>query len=289
MKKVIHSRILLFLFSIMLIMMIIPSASATIYSTDDFEADTTGANPSDSWYTYSEDQDFLVDNVTASVGYGGTKAFYLNDSNDAVVAHSNFTIDTTTYYDNFRFRFSISDADFHYKINMTILDSSSQVLGYSVIMNTTLYFNNSGGNIMSVTIENVSWYLLYIDFNLTTDRIGCYVYNESDSSTLLGYGWGDMEDGAGIYSDVKSMRFTSDASQNSSIYIDDLRLAYTYINPNTANNLAIVGAVTALFAVAVLLQIIAVAYSGQINPYSLAMLLVTVIIGVITLQIVAGL
>jgi len=273
----------------MLIMMIIPSASATIYSTDDFEADTTGANPSDSWYTYSEDQDFLVDNVTASVGYGGTKAFYLNDSNDAVVAHSNFTIDTTTYYDNFRFRFSISDADFHYKINMTILDSSSQVLGYSVIMNTTLYFNNSGGNIMSVTIENVSWYLLYIDFNLTTDRIGCYVYNESDSSTLLGYGWGDMEDGAGIYSDVKSMRFTSDASQNSSIYIDDLRLAYTYINPNTANNLAIVGAVTALFAVAVLLQIIAVAYSGQINPYSLAMLLVTVIIGVITLQIVAGL
>lgn len=288
MKNQIHSRILLFLFSIMLVLMLLPTVSATIYYTDGFETESAGANPSDSWYTYSEDSDFLIDNITAGVGYGSSQAFYLNDSNDAVVANANFSIDTTTYYDNFRFRFSISDADFHYKINMTILDSSSQVLGYSVIMNTTLYFNNSGGNIMSATIENVSWYMLYIDFNLTTDRIGCYVYNETNSSALLGYGWGDMEDGAGTYTDVKSIRFQSEATQYSSIYIDDMRLAYTYINPNQAIQNSTVGAVTALFAVAILLQIIAFAYAGQVNPYSLAMLLVTIVLGFITLMIVSS-
>jgi len=286
MRKEKCSRMFLILVSLMLgIVMLSGTASATIYYTDDFESDTTGANPSSSWYTYSEDGDFLVDNVSTGDAYSGTKSFYLNDSDDAVVAHANFSFDTTTYYDNFYLRFSISDADFHDSINMTILDGSSQILGYAVIMNTTLYFNNSGGNIMSATIENVSWYRLYIDFNLTTNRIGCYVYNESDSSALLSSGWGDMEDGAGSYTDISSIRFTSDASTITSIYIDDMRLAYTYINPNQGVNVSIIGAVAALMGVAILLAIISIAYTGSLTPTSLVMLAVIVIIGVITIMI----
>ncbi len=289
MKKNMRSRMLLIVISLTIIMLLTPTAVATIFVNEDFESDTTGANPSSTWYTYSEDGDFSTANVSEGSAYSGSKSFYINDSANDVTSWANFSFKTVTYYDYFYFRFQIGSANWHNSTNVTYVDSSGQILGYAYIMNTTLYFNNSASNIMSVTIQNgTSWYRVYVDFNLTTDRIGCYVYNESDSSALLGYGWGDMEDGAGTYSDVQHVRFSAASSTKTSIYIDDLRRSYTYANPAQASIDAVVGAISALFAVAILLQVVAM-FAGEINPYSLIMVLVTIIIGVITLIIIAGL
>ena len=287
MKKAIHSRILLIFISLMLVMMVIPTASATIYTNEDFEDETAGNNPNSGWYTYTENNEFDIDNVTTnSSRTGGTQGFHLYDAGVDSDPFALFTFDTVTYYDTFSFYFNVS-RDNHEHLNVSFNDSSGQELARLDIGNKSLWFNSSSP-IYTSTIGNNTWYRVIIDFNLTTNRIGMYLYN--DTGIIIGYDWGDMEDGAGTYTDVASVKFWSDSSGNKVwVCIDDMSRAYTYINPNAASNLAIVAAITALFAVAILLQIVAVAYSGQVNSYSLIMLLVTIIIGVITLQIVAGL
>lgn len=289
MKKVMYSRILLILFSMMIMMMFCSSASATVYTTEGFEDDTADANPSSGWYTYSENGEFSTANVSTGSAYGGSKSFYLNDSANDATSYANFSFDTVTYYDNFYLRFQIPDKDWHNSTNISFVDSSAQTLGYISITNTTVYFNNTGSNIINATISNESWYMIYIDFNLTSDKIGCYIYNESNSSELLASGWGDMEDGAGTYANVAHVRFYVDNNTKTSIYIDDLLLAYTYINPNQATNTLIITAVSAMFAVAILLTIVGFMYSGNVTPESLILLAVVIIIGVITLMIINGL
>jgi len=284
MKKQVHSRILLFLFSIMLVLMVIPTANATIYYTEDFEDDTADSNPDDSWYTYTE-SGFQISDVTTNSSRDGTNGFLIFDDVTAD-AYSLFTIDTTTYYDTFIFYLNVSQAN-HNHLAVFFNDSGGQALAKLEINANTFWFNNTNNPIYNSTYANNLWYRFTVDLNLTTDRIGIYIYNVTAGSAV-GSGWGAMEDGAGTYTDFKTVKFFSTSGGTCWVGVDDMQLAYTHINPNQAIQDSTVGAVTALFAVAVLLQIIAFAYAGQVNPYSLAMLLVTIILGVITLMIVSG-
>ena len=276
-----------------MVMLVCGTVSATVYTTENFESDTTGANPSSGWYTYAEDGDFTTDDVSIGDAYSDTKSFYVNDSANDLMSYANFTFNTVTYYDTFYFRFKIPRGGWHTLLNVSFVDSSGQILGHISIKNHTennvdFYFNNSASGIMTQSIDTGFWYRALIDFNLTTDRIGCYLYNESNSGVLLSSGWGDMEDGAGSYTDVAGLRFSADSGKTS-MYIDDFSLAYTYINPNQASIDVTVMAIGAIFAVAILMSIITVAFSGNVTPESLIMLAVVCIIGVIALMVVAGL
>ena len=82
------------------------SVSATIYSTEDFEDEANNANPSAGWYIYSENG-FTTCNVSNANAYGGSQAFYLNDSANTVDSYATFEFATVTYYDTFSFRFNI--------------------------------------------------------------------------------------------------------------------------------------------------------------------------------------
>jgi len=280
----------------LLMMFACGTVSATIYSTDDFETDTVGGNPTSNWYSYSESSgERNIGNISTGDAYSDSRSFYINDSDIEENAFSNFTFTTVTYYDTFSFRFKIPDHNWHTQINVSILDSSNQILGSIGIANTAdekinFFFNNTGSGILSQGINDSMWYRVVIDFNLTTDRIGCYLYNETNSGALLTSGWGAMEDGAGTYVNVRRIQFFADSyHDNTSIYIDDLNRAYTYINPNQASIEAVVVAITALFAVAILLSIITMAMTGAVTPEALIGVAVTVIIGVVTLIIVSGL
>ena len=265
------------------------TVGATIYSTDDFEDDSNNTSPSEDWYSYTT-IGWNYSNTSTADAHGGSRSFRINDT-DGVDGHTWFNATANTY-DYFEFWFKVINTTQN-DIRIYFIDSGGNAICRFDIVTydagTYGWFRNYTTVLFNASLVNDTWYRFKIDFNYSTNMMQGAVYNSG--GTMINRTWGLATDGSGTvdYSNFMSFNINGYTGKTTYLYVDDLNLAYTWVNPNQATNDAIVAAMSAILAVAILLVIVTFAFAGNITPESLTYIAIIAIIGIVTIGIISAL
>jgi len=195
-KKMRNNRILTLLFLAMLVFTIgVPfvSASTTTTYTENYESpDANLANPSESWYSYSESG--IWANVTNNTGSD------LPNSSSNQSFRMNTTVDTTggslydfvdRSYDSFQLDVKINSSSHNFTMITigTWIDNDFYTghgaFCYWLITNDTITFNvvtvadgNVTTEVLNESINNNTWYRLKVEFDYDTYEVTGTIWNE---------------------------------------------------------------------------------------------------------------
>ena len=143
------------------------SVSALIIRTEGFEDDTAGSDPTSTWYTYTEDGNYIDDDVTNLTAHTGVQSFYVNTTILPVIpAHADFQLIPQYPYLRFEFWFLINATDNeHSNVSVRLMnDGRTDILCMWNISNTTCNLNNNDGVLLTASIVNKTWYRARVDF-----------------------------------------------------------------------------------------------------------------------------
>ena len=191
--------------------------------TETFETDTHGADPSDTWYTYTE-VGWEWANVTTADAHGGTKSYIINGSSD-LNNWTNFTL-TSDDYEYFEYWFQIDNGS-HDELRTYLLDENNDTICRVDTLGSTLNyirFRNYTTIGWNQTLTNMSWYKIRYDFNYTDNTVRARLYNAS--SVLLNDSWLIASDASGTvdYSSFYVYDTTCAVGSSSYMFFDDLTL-----------------------------------------------------------------
>lgn len=226
------------------------TTTTTVTNSETFEGDTNNANPSDSWYIYTE-AGWEWANVTNLQSKSGTQSFRVNTSNgadDYVVLN----LTSPTEYEYFEFWFKWDNTS-HNFTRYTFCDSSTN--GICIVdiggtvsggKNNRTAFNNYTQQWNSSELDNNTWYNVYIDFNWTTNYLRARLINTT-SATLNDSGWVPMGTGSGVQTDLASINITGYTGQSAMAWFDSFVLYDT--SSETVEHPDIAGTANSVFGI----------------------------------------
>lgn len=150
--------------------------------TEDFEDDTGGNNPSESWYTYEETITDVSGSTFADVngGYHSSKTFNTNNTmndNDKVLCYFNFSsAQTMDWYsaDIYVNNSGGPSNDYERTALLSLLNSTGwpnhMVIGVQPKLGEWYLFNNSDYGSTGEVANNDTWYNVNITVNWTTEE-----------------------------------------------------------------------------------------------------------------------
>lgn len=272
------------------------SAASYFNQTEDFEEDTVGSDPSETWYTYEETASFNFSNVVSG-GYAGSNGFRVNDTDPYLKGcWFNFTSDNYSYVE---FYFKIDNST-HNQSRIFAYDSVGTTLGrFEIRVNRTgvtdynyvLFKNYSGVAYWNGTITNDTWYRLRFTFNVTSNYLGGTLYNAA--GTVLNTSWFEAEyaSGAYDYSNFYGLQISGINNDFMYIWFDNIKLfkSYDWGSMGETTNYLLQTVVPILFAVFLLIVIIGMALSGAVDINGMIALMLAAIIGMVALTVVFAL
>jgi len=286
MKKKNVSKIFMLVFTLMTLCIgsVIPvvlSATTNTY-TEDFEDDTVDSNPSDSFYTYSENGwDYA--NVTNSSYHAGSKSFRINTTNGANSwSLFNFKSDD---YEYMKIWFKIDNTSH----NITYIDvekANGDSLFVMHVNTTSIYFGSDSKATWTNAITNNSWYMLRFDFNYSSNTVRGRLYNQSGG--LLKDGWYDT---GLVFTEINYLNLSGTSGNTAYIYFDDILLydsdsVYSSMDSTTSNLL--MNIVPILIALLLIMFAVSLALAGATKENLITLLVVTVLV-VVTIQVILSL
>lgn len=254
--------------------------------SENFENDTAGSDPSESWYTYI---DSAWDTVQVDEIFyrSANHSYNIEDENGlGDFSHFNWTSANTNYLE---FYFLIHNDSHDYGCVCPSHTAGSRGVGINIYGNLTyeptVRFMNYTITAFNLTISNNTWYRCRFDFNYSTDEIRCRIYD--NSSVLKADDWllADPEAGAYDFSDVTGMAILSGNSQSSSMYFDNIVMSYTYeytMEASSPNYLLVIG----LVLLALVILFAAIKSVETIDSTFIIMLLLSIILIIVAVQMV---
>jgi len=260
---------------------IVSSATTNSY-TEDFEDDTVDSNPSDSFYTYTENGwDYA--NVTNDSYHTGSKSFRINTTNGASSwSLFNFKSDD---YEYMKIWFKIDNTSH----NVTYIDvekANGDSLFVMFVNTTSIYFGSDSNATWTNTLINNSWYMLRFDFNYSDSTVRGRLYNQSGG--LLNDSWYDP---GIVFSEINYLNLSGTSGNTAYIYFDNILLydsdsSYSGMDSTTSNLL--MNIIPILIALLLIMFAVSIALAGATKENLITLLVVTVLV-VVTIQVILSL
>jgi len=218
-------------------MMALPALGYThpaVSHSESFEdPDTVHTNPSDSWYSYSEngwDYANVSSDANAPLDVEG-QCFLINDT-DGDGDYNIFDF-ADMNYSYFEFWLKVDNSS-HNETNVTLYDSSLDLIVAFNITTDWVYCYNDAGNIWSEAILNNTWYKIRTTFNWTDNTVYSEigdaniagVYDGADASAHTDFDSTDIDD-------LNLVNMSGTAGESAYLFIDDMKVSRSSWNENT--------------------------------------------------------
>lgn len=292
MKKTTKTIVLLFMVSMLMLVVPLAVASTTTYE-EDFEDDTVDANPSESWYSYTE-TGWTYANATDIAGYNSDQSYLINDENGTGNG-TIFDVDNRDY-DIFELDFKLNTTN-HTEVWVNIygVNSASYPVCSWNISDTdcTFYVQTTDcgfdlTEIWTVPINNNTWYRIRAEFNYNTHRITGEIWDEMHGVAGIPE---QMREGAGEtchnFEQVDKVVIPGTSNGDVYIFFDDLTFVDYTGSTETANYL-IDMVVPILIVIAGLLTIMGLLFTVGVTKESFITVMIIVIIMIATLETLVG-
>ena len=293
MRKIVLSVITLL---IALTLFAVPALGADWWAsnTENFESDTAGSDPSETWYTYTDSAwDYVF--VNESDYRSSNHSYELNDTDG--VSHFAWFNWTGDDFDYFELYFKIDNST-HEEINIYLghtagISNEVKIVGKQSYEPCVLYSNYTT-TAWNKTISNNTWWRLRWDFNYTTDTIQCRLYNNAsadqtstDSTWLLS----DPEAGALTITDFTGIGFTGTSGKPVQIFVDDMTIGQLQLSTRLRDNegignLALIILLSSVIIIGFVLEAYRIATGSVKDIKELFMLVMLVVFLIIIMSLI---
>jgi len=197
--------------------------------TENYESDTAGSDPSESWYTYTDTAwDYVFVNETDY--RTANHSYEINDTDgNTHWTWYNWTSEAHTYYELY---FKIDNST-HTDIGLTMEHSAGSSTDVRIYGKGTIEPYVSFSNYSTVrwnnTISNNTWWRLRWDFNYTDNTVRCRLYNNASvDQTATNSTWllADPETGPIDITDTTGLYIWGSTGKSVQIYFDDMTLQF---------------------------------------------------------------
>lgn len=292
MKKTTKTIVLLFMVSILMLLVPLAVASTTTYE-DTFEDDTIDANPSESWYSYTE-TGWVYANATDIAGYNSDQSYLINDENGT----GNGTIFDVADrdYDIFELDFKINTTN-HSEVWVNIYGANSGVFPVCCwnISDTdcTFYVETTEcgfdlAEIWTVAISNNTWYRIRAEFNYNTHKITGELWEEIYGVQGIPH---QLEEGTAEtchnFEEVDTVTMIGTSDVDVYIFFDDLTLV-DYTGTTETTNYLIDIVIPILVVVAGLLTVMGLLFTVGVTKESFIAVMIIIVVMIAFLQAIMG-
>jgi hypothetical protein len=293
-KVLVISMILMWIFMFTLPSVYGAAAQPALDYDETFETDTNNANPSESWYTYTE-TGWEYANATTGLGRGASSRSYrINDSNGAGNS-STFTVTANNF--NYFEAWFLYDNTSHNVITVSVYSSTTELAKF--IINATvnasiddycLFQNNTAGSGFNETLANGTWYKIRFTLNYSDNTVYGQIFNSTEDA--LNNSWVSAFDGASSFTTISSIQISGSSGHGSYIWFDDFNLyksAVAATGTDATVNYVTDTVVPILVAVLVIITISGMVLTTGVTKETLMGAMMAAIIGAIVISVIAGL
>lgn len=300
-------------FNIMLValiagLLLVPLSAATTLSwSEGFEAGTAGTNPSNTWYTYTEKDKgagtagFTYANVSTVHAYAGTHSFFVNGSiyDNNYSDYAAFTI-SSGQWASFQLTVNVNGSNFssdHRMHNNTYIcfkDGTTNISRWYINRNKIFFYSaDSATQQFNFTVgsklptRSKSWYTLKVEFDWVNQKMRGVLYNSTSGTDVQTNitAWIAMSASITGFTGI-NITGTQKTAGSTRLYFDSFLLTKTTGTFAATTNYMINTILPILIAVALIVILVAMAFTAGMDYKMWISIMVAIIIGIIVIQVI---